>query len=120
MSAANNKLIAGRWLEAFNKKNIDALLALYHPNASHYSPKLKIKKPATAGLIKGKEALGLWWKEAFDRIPSLKYGVNNLVASDEAVFMEYTRSADGEEDLMVGELLEIKNGLIIFSRVYHG
>jgi len=34
--------------------------------------------------------------------------------------MEYIRHVDGEEDLKVGEVLEIKNGLIVFSRVYHG
>ena len=27
---------------------------------------------------------------------------------------------EAEEDLLVGEVLHIKNGLIIFSRVYHG
>ena len=34
--------------------------------------------------------------------------------------MEYIRHVEGDEDLKVGEVLEIKNGLIIFSRVYHG
>jgi hypothetical protein len=33
--------------------------------------------------------------------------------------MEYIRSVDGEEQMMVGEVLEIINGLIISSRVYH-
>jgi hypothetical protein len=34
--------------------------------------------------------------------------------------MEYMRHVKNEEDLRVGEVLQIKNGLIIFSRVYHG
>jgi hypothetical protein len=34
--------------------------------------------------------------------------------------MEYTRHVEAEQDLLVGEVLQIKNGLIIFSRVYHG
>jgi hypothetical protein len=34
--------------------------------------------------------------------------------------MEYFRHVNGEEDLPVGEVLEIENGLIVHSRVYHG
>jgi hypothetical protein len=34
--------------------------------------------------------------------------------------MEYLRKVDGEEEMKIGEVLEIKNGKIVFSRVYHG
>ena len=59
-------------------------------------------------------------QDAFDRLPTLKYEVIKLTADDEQVFMEYIRHVDGEDDLSVGEVLQIENGLIIFSRVYHG
>jgi hypothetical protein len=45
------------WFEAFNKHDLEMLLALYDNNAEHYSPKLKIHQPETNGLIKGKDAL---------------------------------------------------------------
>ena len=116
----HNKEIAIKWFEAFNEHDLEKLLALYHNDAEHFSPKLKIRLPETQGLIKGKDALRSWWQDAFDRLPSLNYEVNKLTADDEQVFMEYIRHVKGEEDLRVGEILEIKNGLIIFSRVYHG
>jgi hypothetical protein len=34
--------------------------------------------------------------------------------------MEYVRSIHNEPDMLVAEVLEIKDGLIIASRVYHG
>ena len=34
--------------------------------------------------------------------------------------MEYVRSVNGESDMLVAEVLEIKEGKIMFSRVYHG
>lgn len=34
--------------------------------------------------------------------------------------MEYIRHVQGEEDLRVGEVLEIREGMIVASRVYHG
>ncbi len=115
-----NKQIAMRWFEAFNEHGLEKLLSLYTDNAEHFSPKLKIRQPETYGLIKGKSALRNWWQDSFDRLPSLKYEVTKLTADEEQVFMEYIRHVDGEEDLRIGEVLEIKNGLIVFSRVYHG
>ncbi len=120
MSAQQNKEIAIKWFEAFNKHDLEKLLTLYHNEAEHFSPKLKIRKPETNGFIKGKSALHYWWEDAFKRLPSLKYEVIKLTTDDEQIFMEYKRHVMGEEILNVGEVLEIKNGLIIASRVYHG
>lgn len=120
MSAQNNKQIATKWFEAFNAHDLEKLLSLYNDNAQHYSPKLKIRMPETQGLIKGKQALREWWQDAFDRLPTLQYEVIKLTTDENQVFMEYIRRVDGEDDLSVGEVLQIDNGLIVFSRVYHG
>ena len=120
MTAEKNKQIALTWFEAFNEHNLEKLLSLYDENAQHYSPKLKIRQPETQGLIKGKSALRAWWQDAFDRLPTLRYEVKKLTADEEQVFMEYTRHVTGEEDLQVGEVLQTKDGVIVFSRVYHG
>jgi predicted SnoaL-like aldol condensation-catalyzing enzyme len=120
MNSNKNKEIAKIWLDAFNAKKLEVLLSLYSENAHHYSPKLKERKPETNGLIKGKAALREWWMDAFKRLPDLHYEVVKLTADEEQVFMEYTRSTANEPDLSVGEVLQIDNGLIVFSRVYHG
>ena len=112
-------LIATAWLHAFNRHDLEGILALYHQDAEHYSPKLKIRYPETSGLIKGKAALRAWWKDSFQRLPSLQYEVIRLTPFDNRVFMEYTRHVEGEEDLVVGEMLEVKDGLIVKSRVFH-
>src|SRR6478736_10026262 len=119
MNSVENKQIAVKWFEAFNTHDLEKLLSLYHDEAEHFSPKLKIREPQTKGLIKGKMALRSWWQDSFDRLPTLRYEVKKLTADEEQVFMEYIRHVQGEEDLKVGEVLEIKNGLIVFSRVYH-
>lgn len=120
MNSENLKNIAKLWFKAFNEHDLENLLALYHDNAEHYSAKLKVREPETKGLINGKEALRKWWKDCFERLPTLRYEVNHLTADSEQVFMEYTRQVEGEDDMEIGEVLEIKNGKIVFSRVYHG
>jgi ketosteroid isomerase-like protein len=112
--------IAHRWFDAFNRHDLEQLLSLYDDNAIHYSPKLKIRQPETQGYIRGKQALRLWWQDAFERLPQLHYLVTTLTANDERIFMEYTRQVPGEPDMLVAEVLEITNGLITASRVYHG
>ncbi len=115
----NNRAIALIWFAAFNEHDLEKLLSLYDENATHYSPKLKIHQPETNGLIKGKAALRNWWADAFERLPHLHYEVLRLTTEGEIVFMEYIRQTPGEADLRVGEVLEIKEGKIVASRVYH-
>jgi steroid delta-isomerase-like uncharacterized protein len=120
MSHENNRRIALAWVAAFNTQDLEALLALYADDAEHYSPKLKARSPGTRGLITGKEAMRAWWQEAFTRLPSLRYEVVDLTIDDRQVFLEYVRRVDGEEDLRVGEMLRITDGMIASSCVYHG
>ena len=120
MTTQQNLSIAHKWFEAFNNHNLEQLLSLYDVDAEHFSPKLKIKKPETNGLVKGKQALRDWWQSAFETIPTLHYRVTSLTADDNRVFMEYVRSVENEADMLVAEVLEIKDGKIVFSRVYHG
>ncbi|NBW27272.1 MAG: nuclear transport factor 2 family protein [Flavobacteriaceae bacterium] len=120
MTPENLQSIAFKWFDAFNNHNLEQLLSLYDDDAEHYSPKLKIRKPETQGMIIGKPALREWWQDAFDRFPSLNYKVTSLTANGDRVFMEYVRSVDGEENMLVAEVLIVKEGKIIASRVYHG
>ncbi len=120
MSAEKNLSIAHLWFEAFNAHNLEKLLSLYDDDAEHFSPKLKIRHPETNGLVTGKEALRAWWKDAFERLPTLNYTVKSLTSNHDRVFMEYIRTVENEDKMLVAEVLEIKEGSIIASRVYHG
>ena len=120
MTPEKNLSIAHLWFEAFNAHNLEKLLSLYDDEAQHYSPKLKLRQPETNGLVSGKDALRSWWKDSFDRLPTLHYKVTSLTSNSDRVFMEYTRTVANEEALLVAEILEVRDGKIIASRVYHG
>ncbi len=117
---SQNESIAQQWFDAFNAHDLERLLSLYDDNAQHYSPKLKVRLPETNGLVIGKDALRAWWKDSFQRLPGLRYRPTTLTANNDRVFMEYIRSVGDEPDMLVAEALEIKDGRIIASRVYHG
>lgn len=119
MNTTDLLAIANHWFKAFNEKNLENLLALYHDDAQHYSPKLKVRKPETDGLIKGKDSLRSWWEDAFQRLPTLHYEVIRLTPYENRVFMEYIRQVEGEEDMYVGEMLEVSDSRIHVSTVFH-
>lgn len=120
MSASENFSLARAWLKAFNAHDVEALVALYAEDCTHTSPKIRVLHPETGGKLVGKQALGKWWREAIARLPGLKYEETALTADGERVFMEYVRHAPGEPDMPVAEVLEVKGGKIVASRVYHG
>ena len=116
-----NQAVARAWLEAFNAYDVDALVALYSEGATHTSPKIRALHPDTGGKLVGKQALARWWREANARLPGLRYELTALTASAERVFIEYLRHAPGGEPPMpVAEVFDVRDGLIVASRVYHG
>jgi 8-oxo-dGTP diphosphatase len=112
--------LARRWLDCFNRRDLEGLLTLYDEAAVHTSPKLRAREPATLGQIRGRPALRTWWADAMQRLPQLRYEVRHLTAQGERVLMEYTRTHPGEEPLEVAEVLVCRDARIIASHVFHG
>lgn len=112
--------LARTWLSCFTTHDLDTLLSLYADDARHTSPKLRALRPDTGGYLIGKAALREWWADAFGRLPGLRYVEESLTADGERVFMEYRRQVPGEPESMVAEVLVVREGRIVASRVYHG
>jgi limonene-1,2-epoxide hydrolase len=116
----DNRAIARAWLAAFNAHDLDALVGLYGDGAVHTSPKLRARNPETGGKVTGKGALRAWWKDCFDRLPTIRYDATTITADDSRAFLEYVRRVPNEADLLVAEVFDVRGGKIIASRVYHG
>jgi len=60
---------ADEWLDAWARRDLDAILALYADNVEVRSPFAKVY--AQGGSIRGKAALREYWQEIMRRIPNL-------------------------------------------------
>ncbi len=109
--------IANKWFEAFNAQNIEMLLSLYDDNAEHFSPRLLKNNPDTKGIIKGKTEMNKWWQGAFNKMPSLRYYPLEISEEGDKVLLKYNRCVETDEDQIINESLQIKNELIVFSKV---
>lgn len=112
--------IALRWLQCFADRDLETLLSLYIEDAVHTSPKIRVLHPDTGGVLRGKAALRAWWGAAFARLSGLRYDLKALTADTHRVFIEYIRRVPDEADLPVAESLDIENGMIVASQVFHG
>ncbi len=115
-----NRAIAERWLAYFAARDLDGLLALYADDAVHTSPKIRVRHPETGGQLRGKDALRAWWADSFDRLPELRYVPTAITADRDRAVMEYERRVPGEADMPIAEALDIRDGRIVASRVFHG
>jgi ketosteroid isomerase-like protein len=122
MPAGTYALIATarEWLRSFNERDLDRLLDLYAEDAVHTSPNLRALRPETDGRVRGRAALRAWWEDTFRRLPELRYEGAVLTADTERVWMEYRRTTPGEPPQQVAEVLVMRDGKIVESRVYRG
>ncbi|MEP6860537.1 MAG: nuclear transport factor 2 family protein [Deltaproteobacteria bacterium] len=112
--------MAETWLAAFEARDLDALLALYGDDATHQSPKIRALHPDTGGKLVGKAAMRAWWADSFARLPSLRYIQTSITADPDSVLLEYLRRVDGEPDMPIAEVFDVRSGYIVASRVFHG
>jgi heme-degrading monooxygenase HmoA/ketosteroid isomerase-like protein len=116
----DTRAIAEAWLAAFEARDLDALLALYTDDATHQSPKIRALHPETGGKIVGKAAMRAWWADSFARLSSLRYIQTAITADPDSVLLEYVRRVDGEPDMPIAEVFDVRSGRIVASRVFHG
>src|SRR3954464_14405070 len=105
--------IARAWLDAFNRHDVDALVALYADDATHTSPKIRALHPDTGGKLVGKAALAAWWRHANRRLPGLRYEATAIVADEARAIIEYLRHAPGEPPMPVAEAFDVCDGRIV-------
>jgi ketosteroid isomerase-like protein len=116
----NPRELAARWLDRFEARDLDSLLALYADDATHTSPKIRTRHPETDGKLHGKAALRAWWADSFERLPEMRYVPTSITADADRALLEYVRRVPGEPDLPVAEVFDVSNGVIVASRVFHG
>lgn len=103
-----------RWVEAFNAHDLEALLALFHDDAVHVSPKIMQR------VLRGKVALRGWWAGAMQRLPQLHYEMTALTVRGDRAVLEYVRHNPGDAPLPITQIFERRGALLSSSHVYHG
>jgi len=109
------------WDDALGAKDLDASMALYHPDATLESPLVCHLLGTDEGVVRGHEVLRRFVEQVFAHQPPQRRRFRTGFLTDGArVTWEYSRESPDGDQMDIVEVMEIRDGLIAHHRVYWG
>jgi ketosteroid isomerase-like protein len=109
------------WDERLAKRDVEATLALYAPDAVFESPLVAHLMQVERGVLRGHAELRPFFERLAQRKPAVRGRYRTGYLTDGRMLMwEYPREAPAGEQMDFAEVMEIAGGLIQRQRVYWG
>lgn len=80
---------ASDWVDAWNRHDIDAVLAHYTDDFEMTTPMIQRVLGVESGTLKGKLAIGDYWRAALRKIPDLAFSVVDVASGVDVVSIYY-------------------------------
>jgi hypothetical protein len=77
------------WIESWNSHDLDRVLSHYSDDFEMSSPIIKQIIGEPSGVLKGKAAVGDYWKKALARIPDLHFEVLSTYVGARSIVIQY-------------------------------
>ncbi|MEY8758938.1 nuclear transport factor 2 family protein [Chryseobacterium tongliaoense] len=88
------KKFAELWINSWNSHNLDDILNHYADDIEITTPMIKIALGSGEGSLKGKEAVGDYWRKALDKIPDLHFELYEVTQGIHSVVLYYKSVMD--------------------------
>lgn len=109
------------WDKALSNNDVEVFLKLYAEDAIIESPLIPYLLNTDNGVCKGKQELRVLIEKVVQRKPTIrKYFKKNFFTDGKTLMFEYPRLTPDGEQMDFVEVMEIKNGLIQYHRIYWG
>ena len=108
MSTPDPDGFAVEWTAAWNRRDVEAVLAHFHDDVVFTSPVAAELVAGSAGVVHGKAALRGYWCTALAAVPDLHFDVVGVYAGGSVLVINY-RNQKGD---LVNEVLEFEDGLV--------
>jgi len=89
MNHAEAKLFAEHWIAAWNSHDIDAVLTHYADDFEMTSPMIQHVLGIESGTMKGKTAVGDYWRVSLRKVPDLKFSIIEVTSGVGSVSIYY-------------------------------
>jgi hypothetical protein len=99
---------AEQWAAAWNRRDVDAVLAHFHDDVVFTSPVAAELIPDSAGVVHGKVALREYWLAALAVVPDLHFDIVGVYGGASVLVINY-RNQRGN---LVCEVLEFDGALV--------
>ena len=120
MTTDNAATFAAEWAGAWNRRDIEHVLAHFHEDVEFTSPTaLAVMGVPT---VHGKAALREYWATALGRLTSLRFAVDRVVwdAKRRELAIIYTAEIDGKSRRVSENLRFDEADLVVAAEVFHG
>jgi hypothetical protein len=109
------------WDASLAARDLEEALALYAPDATIESPLVVHHLGVEKGVCRGKDELRRFIRTVFERLPAeRKLFRSGYFTDGNKVMWEYPRVTPDGEQMDFVEVMELKDGLIQYHRVYWG
>ena len=97
------------WAEAWNRRDVEAVLTHFADDALFTSPVAARIGFAADGVVRGKDSLRRYWTAALARNPDLHFEVTAVFQGVDTIAIAF-RTQDGVDRI---EILQFRDGLVI-------
>ena len=80
---------AEEWVLAWNRHDIEAVLKHYTDDIEMTTPMIQQVLGIASGTLKGKKAVGNYWRAALERLPDLKFSIIDVTSGVASVSIYY-------------------------------
>jgi SnoaL-like domain len=110
LTVANASQFAEEWIEAWNNHDLNRILAHYSDDIIFSSPLLASLGGVATGNLSGREALGVYFKAALGKFPSLRFELRAVFHGTDALTMVYKSVNDlvAAETMVLNDDFQIK------------
>ncbi len=102
------KAFSRLWVEAWNRHDVESVLEHFHEDVLFTSPVAAQLVTGSVGVIRGKDALRVYWLKALRAIPNLRFEVEALHVGVGVLVIRYRN----QKGVSVNEVLVFRDGKV--------
>ena len=106
---------AREWIDAWNARDVEAVLAHYDDDVVFTSPTALRFVPESDGTVQGKDALRAYWTVALEENPDLHFELVGVYTGIDTIVLHYRNQLGG----LVNEVLTFRGGLVVIGHATH-
>jgi acyl-CoA thioester hydrolase len=111
---------ARRWIDAWNRRDVEAVLAHYAETAEFWSP--RAERITGSPRVEGKAALRAYWQAALSQHQSLEFTLDTAFWSprSETLVITYRAGFNGQPPNRASEMMRFRGGSIVLGEAFYG
>ncbi len=120
MNRDEQQRFAAHWADAWNQRDVEAVLRHFHDDVEFSSP--TALAVVGSSVVRGKSALRDYWNQALTRVTALHFTVDRLFWDGERreLAIIYIEAINGRSRHVSENLRFDASGLVVSAEVFHG